>query len=565
MNVRFLLPCFVICLALPRLCSAARNVAVIQQPSLLMFGDVKQAVGVTYVANERVTDTTKTSGQSLSERYSLGTSLAIFDPNLMLFDISVGGSYQNELGGRGASALDAQYNIVGTGLADSRTPFGVTASRTTTFIANGYTPSHTVTSTNTSVYGRLMHDIMPLQISYGHGTTSSSGLDVDYNSTSDSMALSGKYDVDWSSTTFGLGFTSDHSGNRDSRAYRFTLNNSSSLDPKKTYLLNSLLTINDTRPVDIPNRTINWSESLSAHLGKALTASLALELSDSSTADFEGNRQSQTTRSIAGTLSHQLFQSLSTIVSGDVSDSSAYGGETFSYGGGISLAYNKVLPANSKLGLTFGYNTRITDQKILLSEVAVPDEPHTVAQLGEHIPLSTIGTISRVVSVRSLNPDTTYIENVDYRVNLAERSIEILNIAPLTNILVSYAVAVNPDINYQSTGYTNGFIISLLGNLYTISGNMSVHRETQLDGAVTVPLSKSTNYNLRGDANFGKLKCGAEYSYSDNVSHSYSKVRTYANYNTYLTTTDSFGVSMSDDYFMYPTGGYRGGGMTRTP
>ncbi|QWV92475.1 hypothetical protein KP004_14865 [Geomonas oryzisoli] len=560
MNVRILLPCFVICLALPRLCGAARNVAVIQQPSLLMFSDVSQAVGVTYVMNQRVTDTTKTTGQSLGERYSLATSLAIFDPKLMLFDISAGASYQNEFGGKGASALDAQYNIVGTGLAASSTPFGVSTSRTTTFIANGYTPSHTITSTSTSVYGRLMHDIVPLQIGYGHGTTTSNGLDVDYSSTTDSMSLSGNYDVDLSSTAFGLSFTSDRSGARDSRSYRASINNSSALDASRSYLLNSLISVNDIKPVDVPNRTINWSESFSARLGKALTASLAFDLSDSSTSDFSGKPQSQTTRSAAASLSHQLFQSLNTTVSGEVSDSRAYGGTSFNYGGGVAVGYNKVLPANSRLGLNFGYTAKMTDQKILLSEIPVLDAPYTVTQLGEHIPLNAQGTVVRIVTVRSLNPDTTYIENVHFRLNVAEGAIEIINIAPGTQILVSYAVAVNPDITYQSTGYTNGFILNLLGNLYTISGNMAVHREKQLNGEVIVPLSKSTTYNLRGDANFGDLKCGVEYASSDNVSHSYSKVRTYASYNTALTTTDVVGLNLGDDFFMYPGGGDAGQG-----
>ncbi|MBJ6801015.1 hypothetical protein [Geomonas propionica] len=563
MSFRVLFSYILICLALPRPCSAARNVEVIQQPSLLMFGDVEQRVAVTYTASQHVTDNAKRTGQSLGERYLLMTTAALLDPNLMLFDINLGGSYQNELGGRRSSRLDAQYNILATGLSASSTPFGVSTSRNSNFIADGYSPSHTVTTTNTSVYGRFVHDVLPLQLNYMHGTSTSSGLPVDFSSASDSVMLAGTHHLQSSNTTFNINFTSDRSGERDSRSYRANIDNTSELI--KGYQLKSSVSINDTKPLDALNRTVTWAETLNANLGKALTGSLAFDLSDSSTVDFFGANQSQTTRQLSGQLSHHLFQSLSTTLSAHMSDSSAYGGGASSYGGGVDFRYTKILPAKSVLGLNFNYAATMTDQKLLTSEIAVNDEQHQVTQPGQFILLQMQGVLTRVVSVRSLNPDTTWVENIDYRVHLAQGAIEILaggNIPPGTNLLVSYAMAVNPNLTYESTGYSSGFLLSLLGSLYTISGNMSVHNERQVGGQVVVPLSKSTSYSLRGNADFGNLKCGGEYSYSDTVSQTYSKVQSFASYNTALTTTDSLGVNLEDNYYMYPEGGSTGRGYT---
>ena len=560
MRLRSLLLCALISAVSGGRAIAASNVQVIRQPSLLVFGDVSQSVGVTYTFAQHAGASSSTSAQTLSERYTFRTVAALLDPGLLTLDIAAGGAYRSDIAGQGKSSLRSQYSIMATALVNSFTPFVVNTSRDTSFIANGYTPSYTVTSSTTSFSGRLLHSMFPVQFAYGHVNSQTSGLPTDYNATSDSIWVGGNHNyLDRSKSSYSLGYTSEASGGRDSKSYRISLENASSLDEKRNYQLNTLLSLNESRPVDFPNRQFLYSEALQARLGKALTGGLRYQFTDSSTADFTGATQTQTTTSLGGSLSHRLFLSVTSTLSGDYSKSSLHGGDSTSYGTGAGLTYTKMLPKSSNLALNFSYSRRITDQELLLSQSAVRDEPHRVGQQGEFIVPDRQGTLNSVVSVRSLNPDTTYVEGLDYRVNIPLRRIEILvggAIDPEKELLISYLLDLNPNIKYQSDNYSSGFMLAYLGNRYTLTGNVAVQKETLLAGQVdAAPLQETANYSLRANANYGDTKLGADYLYSDNAAQKFSKVGAHLNYNTSLSLTDNVSFNVFNDYFMYPGSG----------
>lgn len=564
MTARPIFLCLCLGLTLRGTAFAAKNVEVIQRPSLLMFGPVTQRVGVTYSLSDHASSRSEGASRShaLGETYSLSTIAAVVDPEYVIINLDVGGSYRQAWASEHSTFLNSQYNIVTSALRMSTNPITISDSRNTSLISNGFTPAYTLTRTSDQVSVSLLHEFLPVQFSYGHGSSQSSGLAQDYTTKSDALALSVTHEIPGRSQSYlTLNQSSEKSTGHDSRFYSLILNNGVFLDSRKRYNLHTGLRQNESKALEAPQKTFGFSESLSAQFGAALKGSLGYEYSSSSTVDFLGAPQQTQSRTVTGSLSHRLYKSLSTGISGSYGATNAYGGESTTSGGNAMVAYYKILPAQSSLMLSANSSRKITEQKLLVSTIDVPEEPHRVTAQGELITLAVEGELLRVAAVRSLNPDRTYLEGTDYRVD-AEDRIEIMvggGIAPGTDLLISYAVATNPDIKYLTTSSQAGYVVTLLGGRYTLGGGVSVMKEKLLSGAdADAPLAKSTTVTLRADRRVGTTSMGVDYLNSDNVSQKFSKVGGHLNYHTRFSRNDSLTVNVRDDYFMYPASGVRG-------
>jgi hypothetical protein len=562
MRMRTLYTGLCLVLLLSGVAHAARNEEVVIYPSLLMFGEVGQSVSASYsYSRHSQTGSAATSASSTTERYSLSTIAAILDPHLATIQIFGSVNYTKEFD-QGLSILDGEYTL-GASLFDlSYHPVAIGSSRTTTLVSNGFTPSYTVTSNVNQISATLLSDIVPVQIFFVHVTSGTSGLTQDSSTVSDSFGINLHHDYYDISTT-DLAFitnstTTDGSG---SSSYNLGLNNSTNLDKERHYRLSSSFSIDDSKSEDNPQRNIALSESLQCVFGKALTGTVIDRYIYQTNLGFDQAQQAIKSNNFSATLSHRLFQSLTTTLAVGASNTDIQGGTSSSYSGSASLGYTKQLPGTNSLTLAVGGGRAVSSQDFPVSKFLIQDEVHLRVNPGDRIIPGLGGKLVSVILVHNVNGDhpITYQEFVDYRTDLRGGFIEILpggTVVPGSDIAISYSVLEDPSLSFQSDTVTVSGKLSMLTGKYVLSGSYQATSEKQLSGLPTTQiLGNSTSLELHADANRDPLLYGAGYGFSKNSQEDTTHYDLYANYRRPLTITSDIVMSARDTYSTMRTNG----------
>ena len=542
---------------------AASNVEVVRQPSLLSFGEVSQLVGVSYSFAEHARKHSSTSSSLLAENYRLGTIATVVDPEIATIELQLGISYQQSFADKTTTYLNGQYNIMTSAFSTSSHPATLVSTRSTSVIDNGFTPAYTLTRDTEQLSASLLHDVLPLRIAYSHGSSGSSGLAQNFSSSGDSFSMNATHSYkEISNSLVSLDYSADSSSGQHSSAYSLLFNNDLTFDEKRRYVLSSKVQRQDNKSALVPQRSLALSEALSCRFGPALLGSFSYDYSESSTVDFQQTPQNVLVNTYSASLSHRLFASLSTGVAGTYSKSESYGGTSSSYGGNLNLNYSKQLPGQNTLAISSAFSRKITEQSQPNSVISAANERQTAGDQGTFIVPDLQGRLVSVPSVRSLLsdnptiPDTTYVENLDYAVDLVQGRIVILvggAIARGTVLRISYTVDVNPSVKFQSDTFNSGFVLTMLSGRYTLAGDMSKLDETLLAGRdQSQGLSHTTNYNLRATARYPKSSLGLEYAYSKSTSQEFSKLGGQYSYNTQFSRTDNFAFNARNDLTIYP-------------
>ena len=549
-----------LCLSTPA--QAARNEEVIRYPSLLMFGEVTQSVGISYSLSQHSGAGSSSSASSLSERYSLTTVAAILDPHLVTIQILGGVSYSQQFDQTSSKLLDGEYNISASAFDMSYHPISLGSSRTTTIVSNGYTPSYSLTTNNNQISATLLNVMVPAQVFYAHSTSDTSGLQQNSSSVSDSVGISMHHDYkDISSTNASLLKSGTQAGDTNSNMYSLSLSNYLALDQKHSYRLSSSLDIVDSKSTDVPERNIGVTEELTCAFGAALSGALSDRYSYNSTVGFDSQAQTLQTNAMSASLSHRLFNSLVSSVTGTLSTGSLSGGSTTNYGGTGRLTYTKVLPAQSNMTLTMQGSRNIASQDLAITQLSARDEQHLLVNQGDRITPDLSGKLTDVIRVQSLNrtPQITYVEGVDYRVDFLLGQIEILagaGVVPNSDIVISYKVEVNPSIKYQTDSFGSSAFLSLFGGRYSLSGNFSSQSQTRLEGQATnQALVSSTSVTLRGDANFDPTLVGMEYVRAQSTQENSSHIGAYLSHTKRTGNDAAIAYTVRDTYFMIDPAG----------
>jgi len=539
---------------------AAKNVEIVRYPTLLMLGGLSQSVGVSYSYAQHQTPNSTSSGSSLREGYSFGTVAAILDPHLVTLQLMGGLSYSQHFDDKTSTLLDGEYNIVASAFDMSYHPALISSSRTTTVISNGYTPTYSLTNNSNQVSLSLLNSTLPVQLYYVHSTSESSGLPVDATSVSDAAGLSLHHGyLDISDTRFSLSHSRSSSGTSSSSGYQVSLGNFLTLDEQHRYRLSSSLDVSETSSSGVPQRNISISEDLSCAFGAALNGSLSDRFSTSSTLDFDGNKQSMRNNSISASLSHRLYQSLTTSLSASVTNGSSMGGTTSSYGGAARVSYSKILPAQSNLSLALDGSRNISSQELADPQLSVRDEPHLAVNWGDRIEPALSGRLTQVISVRSLNvePQIEYLEGIHYLVNLELGYIEILqsiepgSIVPGSDIVVSYTVAANSSISFETIGLGSSANLTLFGGRYNLGASYSTQSQRLVSGETdNEPLVSSNSLNLVASANFNPTLMGMEYGLVDSTQEQTSHFAAYLSHSLRTASNAAVSFTLRDTYTM---------------
>ncbi|HBG06622.1 MAG: hypothetical protein A2075_18470 [Geobacteraceae bacterium GWC2_58_44] len=553
-------------LALAAQAHAAKNVEVIRYPTLFMFGGVSQSLGVSASYAQHETPNSSSSASGLRESYSFGTVAAILNPHLVNMQILGGISYSQHFDDKTSTLLDGEYNILASAFDMSYHPLTISSSRTTTVISNGYTPSYTLTGNNNQISMSLLNKTVPVKLMYVHTTSDTDGLPKDASSVSDAAALALHHEFkDVSDTRFSLTHGRTRSGESESSSYMVSLGNYLTLDRQKRYRLSSTLDVFDTKSGNAPQRNINFAEELACAFGRALTGNFSERFSYSRTLDFENREQTIKANTVSGSISHTLYQSLTTSISASAGQGSVLGGSTSSYVATGRINYAKILPAQSNLTFSLDGSRNIASQHIAGAELAARDEQHL--DVTDRIVPQLAGRLVSVISIESFTLDPQgnvlrgerYDEDVDFRVDTVLGQIEILfegRIVPGSDLLISYTVATNPSIRYQTDALGAATNLSLFSGRYTLSGSLSTQEQKLLSGEATnQTLVSSTNLNLRGVANYNPTQFGIEYGMLDSTQEHSSHIGAYGSHSLHTENNAVIALTLRDTYSMIESTG----------
>ncbi|HJV64477.1 MAG TPA: hypothetical protein VJ550_01960 [Geomonas sp.] len=485
-----------------------------EKKALLVLNDFRQWVDLRYqFIDQHANDGTASNSSHLfEETYNGNVSGDLVGPHL--FNATLGfqlGLDQNiyfSNGQRSARNDNFKYNyqLTGSGLDRSITPFTITSYRTTETVTSPYSPTYTSTSTGNELQVSLRNALLPSHLTYSHNTTDNTGGGYDTSTTTDTFGYSFTNNYrDLSTTAVSLTAT-QASGTAEgtpsvSRAYGAALTNTLLWGTGLKYSLLSVAQVMDTKDQNIPQRSFNLTESFQDHLGKALDFQATYALADNTTNGFTstGNVNTQsTTQTGELQLTHRLFESVITRLKGKYSHQDLLQGYEERYGGYGDINYIKRLPGMNHLTAMVSGLHEVIDNKLGLNEVTTVDQPYPGVHRNTEINLPVgNGTLTAVI-IKSRNPMMTYEENVDYTVNYQLAQISILvdgridpAPSPGMDLFITYTVKQDSNIKYASNTVNTNASITFQGGKYTLGGSYTTQWMELLDGPANNSLRDS--------------------------------------------------------------------------
>lgn len=496
---------------------------------ILVYQGFEHWLNLSYDYNASKTDQSANNSSAINishvfrESYNASLRLALFDSRI--FDTTMQGSAaldqnlnkSSNGGGEGGGSSTTsrnntyQYNFTGSGLSRSRIPFTINSFNSTNTSLNTFT-APTTTNTFGNEFGiSFLND--KLQSNF-HYTRNSSDTSVD-GTKSSSLTNAYSYNAEhhygtFSNTSLSLSF-SDQSGGSSSgtrlssAANTLMLSNTLLFGARRQYSLASTFQLNNTASDNLPTRSITFSESFSATLGKALyftsTYIFATDRSTNPTGKIKENSRNQGNAS----LTHKLFDSLRTELHGSVAINNEYDGTENRYSMRGSTTYSKRLAAGSNfsLGINKGYD--LIDRKVGSDTTTIRDELHPSAHQGNVIKLVLPGgTLRSVTAVSSRNPIFTYVEGIDYTVNYDLGRITVMTGGGVridmdgagTDLYITYIVYQDPQIKYSTDTLSLNSNLSLFDSQITLGGSFSKNGQKVISGPANNSLQGSRSLML---------------------------------------------------------------------
>ncbi|MBU5614605.1 hypothetical protein [Geomonas azotofigens] len=537
----------------------AINEEVVVHPSLLMFGGVVQSASVSYDYTAHVNTRTTSASHDLREGYGFSTEVAVWNPDLLLVDVAGGVTYQQRLGNSKTSVLDYDYNVVGNAFQLSYHPMQLSTTRSTSTVSNGYMPSYSLERTSNKLTASLLHQNFPVLMFFTNSTVTSTGLSTDSTTDSNSGSINVSHNGrSWLGAAM-FSFDNSSSGDKESRNYSLLLNNTFDFDVEKRYRLATKASLSDSTSVSsagsLPQRVGALTANFSGRLGKALAVTLSDDYNYSSSVDLQSDKQVVKTNVVTGSLSHRLYQSVTTNFSGSYGQTWALGGDQTVVNGSASVDYVKLLPLGGQLKLRSLATKSVTHQNFLDTLLSARDEPHTVVQQGELIAVNLAGKLQPVVTVKSLNPEVIYRPDFDYRVDTDTGKIEVVvngAIAPGTTLYITYEVAVNPNVDFSTDTQNHQAVLSLLGGRYILSGTYGTTDQRKIGGEATNSALTSTTTTLfSAEAHYETSIFALEYGTISGTQESSSHVAATCSYEDDYGASGHFKLGARDIYSVH--------------
>ncbi|MDD2735851.1 MAG: hypothetical protein PHF56_18100 [Desulfuromonadaceae bacterium] len=495
---------------------------------LFLYGGSQQWLNFTYDYSGNESASGSHTGHTLSESYNASLQGALFDP--LILDAYLQGTIafdQNRSSSDAATSSSRktsyQYNFSGRGLQKSRIPFTLFSYRTTSTALNTYTTPTTNTNIGNEFSMIFLNSQLQSRLRLSRTSTDSTAGSTTNSSTSNLFSYAAEHVYgSLSTTTFSADFSDQNGGtsngdNLTASSNSLSLANSLRFGADRTYSLLSSFQLHNTTVDSLPQRNISYSESFSAALGRALTFNAGYQLTHSRSTDLTGLALENTVNDGKLSLTHKLFDSLETELSGTASLNSMTDGTENRYSLSGNAQYNKNLPSDNRLLLLVDKRYDLVDRQLSSGVSTVRDEPHPNVHQGDTIQLALTGATLRSVTVASRNPIFTYVEGIDYTVNDTLGRITILSGGGVridmdgngTDLYITYTVYVDPQIKYSTDRLSLSSSLTLFRGDMTLGGTWSQSRQNLISGPVVNGLQDSRSLRLavsgRYDSYNGRL------------------------------------------------------------
>jgi hypothetical protein len=545
-----------------------------KKQGFFVFEDFRQWANLTYRFDDHNSSQGDTTSSSLShafqESYNFGLNGAIYDPHLFDASLQAGIIFdqnlnKNETSSSASNNVAYQYHFSGVGLDRSPSPFTLLSFRDIQTVESTFSLPYTSDTTGNEFDIALRNVMLPSRFHFARNAIDIQGGGYDSSSVSYSYSYSAQHTYkDISTTSLGVSFSDQTSRGSTSAEQGSTSNsvlfsNNLSLDTQKKYSLMTQFQLNNYKTDNLPQRSLNLSETFLARPGKALNLEALYSLSNSSSTDFAGQTQESTLNLGEAALKHKLFNSLETELRGRVSYDKLIDGTENRYYARGNIRYTKLLPAASRLvvGVAKGYE--LVDRRVGSATTTVLEELHPGVHQGDAIDLPLgDGTLRSVVSVKSRSPVFTYVEGVDYMVNLALGRIDILAGSGVRidmpgtgmDLYISYVVFKDPLISFVIDSFSATSELSLLDNNLQLGASYSDEQQTVISGPAKNSLRDSRSMMLYVSGRHAMFNYRLSYRNVVSGDQSYQAIEGTgrASWDTY---NSSFSLVARDRYYLY--------------
>ncbi len=474
----------------------------------------------------------------LRSREEIGLSLLAFyyHPKLVEFDLNTSfGLEQRKIKSTGAlesNAVDGQnvtYDLRVRLFKDLDYSAEVYALRTETKTRQSFfqTSEAVVNELGMNVFAREW--FIPSVLNINHHTYEGRGLN-DYSETRDTVRLEGRRDdesahyqyiTEFNDVKLGLGSNPYRDVNLSGSAtHYFGQDNAHRL-------YNGAFIRRQTG--NITNSNMNLNNSYRHQWLESLFTSHEFQFST-----FERDQSTTNTNNLSSSISHQLFQSLTSTAGGRFSRSSFGAGNLSAYGWNASVGYNKRTPIG-RFSLQQTMDTYVQDRGPLQGTALVLDEIH-VNNAGDPLFLSSIAIDSASVVVTDQTGLIIYLAGIDYFViPVGSRTrLEIpvgSKINPGQTVLVDYSFQPTPEQEVRTETVGTTVSLGVFEHADFLVGRSQV-RQDLLDGFDDGTLEESMRFFA--SARFyptDNIVFGGEYEDFESNLTPFSRTRVFFDYN----------------------------------
>lgn len=498
---------------------------------VFLYEGFRHSLDLSYDFQNNESDLNKNSSHAYRERYNASLQVALFDPRI--FDAILQGSLalnqsqnKNDSSSSDSSNRSLQYNFSGSGLNRSRIPFTLLNYRSTNTVLNNFSPPTTSDDSGSQFEISFLNSQLQSKFRFIRSNTETTVAGATSSTLMNTYSYSAEHKYGGFSDTTLNAFFSDQTGSSTSSAKltatanSLTLTNSLNLGVRHKYSLLSTFLLSNTTTDNRPSRFITFSETFSTNLGRALFLNATYFVTNSRQNGYNELVVENTLNHGDVKISHSLFDSLYTELSGslDFNDSNE-GYENRSSVRG-STTYTKSLSSANQLSLGLSKQYNVTDRQVSSGTTTINAEPHTKIHQGDVIELALAdGTLRNVGAVMSRNPLFTYIEGVDYTVNYPLGRITILSGVGVridmdgngTDLFISFTVYRDPQLKYASESLSLTSQLSLLNKQITLGSAWSKTRQKLIGGPADNSLQDASSLMLYANGNYDNFNCRFSY------------------------------------------------------
>lgn len=418
------------------------------------------------VSGQKTTD----SSQITTERFDLATKGFVYHPALLRFNLRVSPEFKQSIqnraettGGSDTNGNSFNTNYHANVAILSQKPY------TLTFFAHhlesqSWATYTGVTKTSTDSYGAdfaLKYSLLPTTIGFSSSSATQSSYYGSNNDFQEVHLLSRHRGISGDSSltsTYSVNKQITNNVTNEIKTQNNTFSNQYQITTDGRVNLASNLQYMDQNSASFQNKSLFMIENLSWQHRKNLRSQYSLNYRQ-----LESGTTDSSWTSLNGSLTHKLYENLTT-TGGVTGTSNSYnGGGNKAAAGFLDSAYQRTLGNVGTLNLNAGANYLYTTRTGASETTQVINEPHTLSSTAEtFLDRSDINATSIVVT----NSDGTiiYVNDVDYRIDSIGSSVRIHRV-PLGGItdgqLVSVSYSYTSDAAYDDALLTQNYGLAL--------------------------------------------------------------------------------------------------------